>query len=111
MRKRQLEGRLLAALLVGVWGAPAVGAAPTQAPPRRIEIDVLKAKQPLDRFFDLSVGSDFPGTLIRPDSQAQLKTTSDELCFRYIRFHAVFHDVLGTVKVRDGKTVYDWTRI
>jgi xylan 1,4-beta-xylosidase len=32
----------------------------------------------VDRFFDLSVGSDFPGTLIRDDSQAQLKTAVDE---------------------------------
>ena len=30
----------------------------------------------VDRFFDLSVGSDYPGTLIRDDSQAQLKFAS-----------------------------------
>ena len=66
---------------------------------------------PVDRFFDLSVGSDYPGTLIRDDSQAQLKLAVDELGFRYIRFHAIFHDVLGTVKVENGKTVYDWTKI
>jgi xylan 1,4-beta-xylosidase len=35
----------------------------------------------------------------------------DELGFRYIRFHAIFHDVLGTVRIEDGKTVYDWTKI
>src|SRR5262249_32851754 len=59
---------------------------------RHIEIDVARAEQPLDRFFDLSVGSDYPGTLIRADSQAQLKMAVDELGFRYIRFHAIFHD-------------------
>jgi hypothetical protein len=32
----------------------------------------------VDRFFDLSVGSDFPGTLIRPEAQAQLKTDALE---------------------------------
>ncbi len=78
---------------------------------RAIDVDVAKAVKPVDRFFDLSVGSDYPGTLIRDDSQAQLKTAVDELGFRYIRFHAIFHDVLGTVKVIDGKTVYDWTKI
>ena len=31
--------------------------------------------------------------------------------FRYIRFHDIFHDVLGTVRVVDGRTVYDWTKI
>jgi xylan 1,4-beta-xylosidase len=84
------------------WAAPA---------PRVVALDLAKTGGPVDRFFDLSVGSDYPGTLIRPDSQAQLKTAVDELGFRYIRFHAIFHDVLGTVKVQDGKIVYDWTKL
>lgn len=78
---------------------------------RRIELDLAQASKPLDRFFDLSVGSDFPGTLIRDDSEVQLKTVADELGFRYIRFHAVFHDVLGTVRSENGKIIYDWTRL
>ncbi|KAA6460359.1 beta-xylosidase [Acidobacteria bacterium AB60] len=86
-------------------------AAFTQTPRRKIVLDVSAASKPFDRFFDLSVGSDYPGTLIRDDSQAQLKTAVDELGFRYIRFHAIFHDLLGTVKVEDGETVYNWTRI
>src|SRR6185503_4684997 len=82
------------------------------APPRQITLDVAKVDKPLDRFFDLSVGSDYPGTLIKPEAQAQLKTTVDELGFRYIRFHAIFHDVLGTVKPGPKGTVtYDWTGI
>ena len=82
-----------------------------QAAPRVIQVDVNRASGPVDRFFDLSVGSDYPGTLIRDDSQAQLKLTVDELGFRYIRFHAIFHDVLKTVRVENGKTVYDWSGI
>ena len=78
---------------------------------RHIELDVARAAKPLDRFFELSVGSDFPGTLIREDSQAQLRTAVDELGFRYVRFHAIFHDVLGTVRLESGKIVYDWTKI
>jgi xylan 1,4-beta-xylosidase len=82
-----------------------------QAPPRTIVVDLKNSAGPVDRFFDLSVGSDYPGTLIRDDSQAQLKLSTEELGFRYIRFHAIFHDVLGTVRVEDGKTVYNWARI
>jgi xylan 1,4-beta-xylosidase len=78
---------------------------------RTLDIDVSTAAAPVDRFFDLSIGADFPGTLIRADSQAQLTTVRDELGFRYIRFHDIFHDVLGTVRVVDGRTVYDWTKI
>src|SRR3990170_1827552 len=87
---------------------PAV-AAPAQ--PRRPRAEVGRAGEPLDRSFNFSVGADYPGTLIRPASLAQLKTAVDELGFRYIRFHAIFHDDLGTVRVENGKTVYDWAKI
>jgi xylan 1,4-beta-xylosidase len=85
--------------------------AAANAPPRQIVLDTAKATLPMDRFYDLSVGSDFPGTLIRDDSMAQLKTVVDELGFRYIRFHAIFHDVLRTVRIVNGETVYDWSGI
>ena len=88
-----------------------VAAQSQQRPTRRIVANIADTTGPVDRFFDLSIGSDFPGTLIRDDSQAQLKLAVDELGFRYIRFHAIFHDVLGTVRIEDGKTVYDWSKI
>jgi xylan 1,4-beta-xylosidase len=86
-------------------------AQPSVGPPRIIVADTSQASGPVNRFFNLSVGSDYPGTLIRPDSQAQLKLVVDALGFRYIRFHGIFHDVLGTVRVENGKTIYDWTGI
>jgi xylan 1,4-beta-xylosidase len=82
-----------------------------QPTPRSIVADIDRTNGPVDRFFDLSVGSDYPGTLIRDDSQAQLKLAVDELGFRYVRFHAIFHDVLGTVRIENGKTVYNWSKI
>ena len=97
--------RLVLAAMAALASVPALA----QPAPREIPIDVARAGTPVDRSWDISVGSDFAGTLARADSMAQLKTTVDELGFRYIRFHAIFHDALGTVKVQDGKTVYDWT--
>jgi xylan 1,4-beta-xylosidase len=84
-------------------------AAPQQ---RRIVLDLAQAKQPLDRFFDHCVGSDYPGTLYRDDSLGQLKAAVDELGFRYLRFHAIFHDVLKTV-TRDaaGQLKFDFSGI
>lgn len=95
---------LACASLLHVPGQAAEGA-------RIIAIDAQAPTTPRDRFYDLSIGSDFPGTLIRDDSLAQLKIAKQELGFRTIRFHGIFHDVLGTYKVVDGKPVYDWTRI
>jgi len=100
---RRLLGALAASLLA--FSTPAL------AQERRIEADIAKAGEPLDRSFNFSVGADFPGTLIRPESLVQLKTATGELGFRYIRFHAIFHDDLGTVRIENGKTVYDWTKI
>ena len=82
-----------------------------EIPARHIVVDPTRQAGPVDRFFDMSVGSDYPGTLIRPDSQAQLKLAVDELGFRYIRFHAIFHDVLDTVRSENGKVVYNWSKI
>ena len=78
---------------------------------RRIEIDRARAAQPLDRFFDHSVGADFPGTTGRDDALAQLKTAVDELGFRHLRFHAIFHDALGTARKVDGRLVFDFSAI
>ena len=72
---------------------------------RQIVIDANAPTVARDHAADLSVGSDYPGTLIRDDSLAQLKIARDELGFRYIRFHAIFHDILGTYKIVDGKPV------
>ena len=91
--------------------ASVLAAQSSPLPARHIVIGIDNTSGPVDRFFDLSVGSDYPGTLIRDDSQAQLKTAVDELGFRYIRFHAIFHDVLGTVRVENGETVYNWSKI
>ena len=96
--------------LIATFGLPAT-AQKLQPPLRHIMANIDKTSGPVDRFFDLSVGSDYPGTLIRDDSQKQLKLVADELGFRYLRFHAIFHDVLGTVRVENGKTVYSWSKI
>jgi len=107
----RIVGRVLAmlAILPMLFAAAPGWAGPDR--PRRVEVDLSRAGAPVDRFFDLSVGSDFPGTLIRPDSQAQLATATRELGFRYIRFHAIFHDVLGTVRETNGRISYDWSGI
>ncbi len=78
---------------------------------REIVLDATAASTPRDHFANLSVGSDYPGTLIRDDSLAQLKLARQELGFRYLRFHAIFHDVLGTYREVDGQPVYDWSKL
>jgi len=111
-RPHGLVRRCLVLLTLCAMSLPCLAQAPASAPAeRRIELDLARASQPVDRFYALSVGSDYPGTLLRDDAQAHLKLAVDELGFRYLRFHGLFHDALGTVRSVDGKIVYDWTRI
>ena len=111
MMSSQISRRSLVSLIaLGV----AVSTSKTFAQPsklRRIDLDIGQATKPVDRFFDVSVGADYPGTTIREANLAQLKTTAFELGFRYIRFHDIFDDALGTVKMVDDKLVYDWTKV
>jgi xylan 1,4-beta-xylosidase len=102
---------ILACGALAVSSIPSARAQTDQSPSREVVVNVKDARGPVDRFFDLSVGSDYPGTLIREDSQAQLKLVTSELGFRYIRFHGIFHDVLDTVRLENGKAVYSWTKI
>jgi xylan 1,4-beta-xylosidase len=106
--RRTLLGASLALAFASTFSLHAAAAANDA---RKIVIDAAAPTTPRDRAYDLSVGSDYPGTLIRDDSLAQLKIARQELGFRYIRFHGIFHDVLGTYKVVDGKPVYNWTKI
>lgn len=106
-------GRALAqAIALAIAACVVTPAAMSAEPaPREVHLDRAQAKAPVDRFFDLSVGADYPGTLRREESLAQVKTAVDELGFRSIRFHALFHDVMGVVKVEGGRTTYDFSAI
>ena len=107
-----LSRRKMAALTLALAPMAAWSAGPAAKPGRAIDVDLRQAAGPVDRSFDYAVGADFPGTLIRDDSQAQLKTAVDELGFRTIRFHAIFHDALKTViKGPDGRLQFDFSRI
>jgi xylan 1,4-beta-xylosidase len=101
----------VAAGLLGAHLAGAFAAGLQETPVRHIDADMNATAGALDRFFDLSVGSDYPGTLVRADSQLQLQLVVSELGFRYLRFHAIFHDVLGTVRRENGTVSYDWSKL
>lgn len=100
------------ALAADAWAGERSSAVEAPSKARVIEVDLRRAGGPVDRSFDHAVGADFPGTLRRSDSQAQLKTAVDELGFRMLRFHAVFHDALNTVsRNANGDFQFDFSRI
>jgi len=85
------------------------GAAVAQS--RVIVADAGAESRPRDRMADFSVGADYPAVTGREDALAQLEIARAELGFRYIRFHAIFHDDMGVYREVDGQPVYDFTKI
>jgi xylan 1,4-beta-xylosidase len=64
--------------------------------------DLTEATTPLPHFWEHTVGSDHACMALRSDWQRQLKRAHDELGFRYVRFHGLLSDDMGTT-VRDDK--------
>jgi xylan 1,4-beta-xylosidase len=63
MKKLRIKRLTRFAAFCVAFSAMSFSADPAGPTSRRIDLDVAQAVRALDRFFDLSVGSDFPGTL------------------------------------------------
>ena len=85
------------------------GAAMAQS--RTIVADAGAESRPRDRMADFSIGADYPAVTGREDALTQLQIAREELGFRYIRFHAIFHDDMGLYREVDGQPVYDFSKI
>lgn len=104
--------RQLAFLMAGLAIAcalPSEGMAQTVQ--RSISVNAASAGRPRDRMPDFSIGADYPGVLRRAESLEQLRLVQAEIGFRYIRFHAIFHDDMEVYREVDGRPVYDWTQV
>lgn len=86
-----------------------VPAAP--AAPRAVNADLAAVTGPRDMAWQDCVGADHPGILLRPANLAQLKLAHDELGFKYIRFHGIFHDDMEAYREVGGKPVYNFEKI
>jgi xylan 1,4-beta-xylosidase len=70
--------------------------------------DLAEATIPLPHFWEHSVGSDHAPMALRADWQRDLKRAHRELGFRYVRFHGLLSDGMGTLIRRDNKLVYSF---
>ena len=66
---------------------------------------------PFPHFWEHSVGSDHAPIALRADWQAQLRRCHDELGFRYVRFHGLLSDDMGTVIRHEEKLLYSFFNI
>ncbi len=67
-----------------------------------------EATTPLEHFWEHTVGSDHAPVALRADWQAQLRRCHEDLGFRYVRFHGLLSDDMGTLIDHDGKPLYSF---
>ena len=70
--------------------------------------NLTDAATPLTHFWEHTVGSDHAPVALRADWQNQLRRCRDELGFRYVRFHGLLSDDLGTLICHQEKFLYSF---
>lgn len=62
------------------------------------DLDLNSAKAPLDRYWEMCVGSCHAATALREDYRKMLIQCHQELGFMYLRFHGLFNDDMSVVR-------------
>ena len=70
--------------------------------------DLGQPGRPFPHFWEHTVGSGYAALALRADWQAQIRRCRRELGFRYVRFHAVLSDEMGTVVCENGRLIYSF---
>ena len=73
--------------------------------------DLAETTTPLPHFWEHTVGSDHAPMGLRADWQQQLKRCQHELGFRYVRFHGLLSDDMGTVLRSKNSLLYSFFNI
>jgi len=66
---------------------------------------------PLPHFWEHTVGSDHAPMALRADWQQQLQQCHNELGFKYVRFHGLLSDDMGTLVLEHNKPLYSFLNI
>ena len=70
--------------------------------------DLSETTTPFAHSWEHTVGSGHAPLALRADWQAQLRRCHDELGFRYVRFHGLLSDDVGTFINHDGEPLYSF---
>ncbi|HTU03164.1 MAG TPA: hypothetical protein VMG58_15145, partial [Candidatus Sulfotelmatobacter sp.] len=89
-----------------------VGGAGWGAAQEIIDIDTSQAARPFPHFWEQVFGSGRAVLSLRESYRDDLRATRDITGFRYVRFHAIFHDENGVYSMdRQGLPVYNWSYV
>lgn len=78
----------------------------------RITIDAKAPATPFPHFWEQMFGSDRAIVTLRESYRNDVTAVKAVTDFRYVRFHAIFHDETGVYSEdQDGKPIYNWATI
>ncbi|HEV2326528.1 MAG TPA: glycosyl hydrolase family 39 [Terracidiphilus sp.] len=109
---RSISGCLIAfaAALAPICGQQAIPSA--TAPAERVVIDAQAHATPFPHFWEQMFGSGRANLTLRADYRDDLRRVKEITGFRYVRFHAIFHDENGVYgEGKQGNPVYDWSYV
>src|ERR1022692_3066043 len=72
----------------------------------RFDCDFRQVRKPFPHFWEHTVGSGHAPLALRADWQAQMLRCHQELGFRYVRFHAILSDEMGTLLREENQLLY-----
>lgn len=102
-----LGNRLLAACLC--LGAPCLPVRALAQEREQVAIDAKGEATPFPHFWEQMFGSGRAILTLRESYRNDVTAVKAATGFRYIRFHAIFHDETGAyTEDQDGKPVYNW---
>jgi xylan 1,4-beta-xylosidase len=111
IRAMRLRILFLAALLLQI--SCSVAQSGTSTPPsNEITIDATAKGTPFPHFWEQMFGSGRAALSLRESYRKDLRTVKKVTDFRYVRFHAIFHDELGLFHLdAAGQPVYNFSYI
>lgn len=79
---------------------------------KTFSVDIHSPCKPIERYWELCVGSCHATTALREDYREQLRRCRRELGFRYVRFHGLLDDDMSVLlQGRDNEYVLSFTNI
>ncbi len=103
----------VAVATVALLAAEALSAAGAQGPaPVAISVDVHATGKPLPHFWEQMFGSGRAVLALRDNYRKDVRLVKAVADFRYVRFHAIFHDEIGLYdEDAAGRAVYNFSYI
>ncbi len=110
-RKAAFPSRSVSILLLALVSLqPAIARA--QAPEEKIEVNLQAPSHPFPHYWEQMFGSGRAILSLRDSYRRDLRAVEDATAFKYIRFHAIFHDEVGLYdEDSEGKPVYNFSYV